>query len=109
MEAVIIQKNTSEHVADQFSNCWLAKYLKPVNCIYDNRGEFIGKAFRNLLDQGGINNNPCTFKNHQYNAANEILHYTMGSILRAESAKIQDEDEAAQAIDNALHTCIRDM
>ena len=34
------------------------------------------------------------------------MHSTMGSILRAETAKIQDEDEAAQAIDNALHTCI---
>ena len=48
-------------------------------------------------------------KNPQYNVACERMHYTMGSILQSETAKIQDEDKAAQAIDNALHTCIRPM
>ena len=33
----------------------------------------------------------------------------MGSILWYETEKIQDEDEASQAIDNALHTCIHAM
>ena len=96
-------------MADQFTNCWIAKYPKPVNCIYDNGGEFIGKAFRNLLDQAGIKKNPCNTKNLQSNAACERMHSKMGSILRAETAKIQDEDGAAQAIDNSLHTCINAM
>ena len=106
MEAIRILNKTSKHVSDQFDNCWLAKYPNTVNGIYDNGGEFIGKSFRNLLDQVGIKKKPCTVKNPQYNVACERMHYTMGSILQSETAKIQDEDEAAQAIDNALHTCI---
>ena len=109
MEAVRIRNKTSEHVADQFSNCWLSKYPKPVNCIYDNGGKFIGKAFRNLLYQAGIKKKTCTVKNPQSNAVCERMHSTMGSILRAETAKIQYEDEAAQAIINALQTCMHDM
>ena len=77
--------------------------------MYDNGGEFIGKAFSNLLDQAGINKKTCTVKNPQSNAACERMHSTMGSILRAETEKIQGEDEAAQAIDNSLHTCIHAM
>ena len=96
-------------MSDQFENCWLAKYPNTVNGIYDNGGEFIGKAFRNLLDQAGIKNKPCTVNNPQSNAACERMNSTMGSILRAETAKIQDEDEAAQAIDNALRNCIHAM
>ena len=96
-------------VADQFANFWLAKYPKPVNFIYDNGKEFIGKAFRDLLDQAGIKKKPCTVKNPQSNAAFEIMYSTMGSILRSETAKIQYEDEAAQDIDNSLHNCIHSM
>ena len=101
MEAVRIRNKTSEHVAEQFANFWLAKYPKPLNCIYDNRGEFIGKSFRNLFDHAGIKKKPCTVKNPRSNAACERMHSTMGSILRAETSNIQDEDEAAQSIDKS--------
>ena len=88
MESTRIRNKTSEHMSDQFANCWLEKYPKPVNCIYDNGDEFIGKAFRNLLDQTGIKKKPYTVKNPQSNTAGERMHSTMGSILRAEIAKI---------------------
>ena len=34
------------------------------------------------------------------------MHHTVGDILRAIKSKIADEDEAEQAVDNALYTCI---
>ena len=34
------------------------------------------------------------------------MHHTVGDILRAIKAKIADKDEAEQAVDNALYTCI---
>ena len=34
------------------------------------------------------------------------MHHTVGDILREIKAKIADEDEAEQAVDNALYTCM---
>ena len=48
-EAIRINNKTSNHVADQFQNCWLSRYPKPNKCIHDNGGEFIGRAFLDLL------------------------------------------------------------
>ena len=42
VEAIRIQNKTSEHIAEQFKNCWLARYPCPIKCIHDNGGEFIG-------------------------------------------------------------------
>eukprot|EP00957_Ditylum_brightwellii_P184548 14055540-Ditylum_brightwellii.AAC.1 len=41
-----IDNKTSEHVAQRFENSWLARYPRPVKCIHDNGGEFIGGAFQ---------------------------------------------------------------
>ena len=37
------------------------------------------------------------------------MHHTVGDILREIKAKIADEDEAEQAVDNALYTCMHEL
>ena len=53
MEAIRIKDKTSEHIAEQFANCWLARYPRPLKCIHDNGGEFIGWNFQELLTRYG--------------------------------------------------------
>ena len=42
LEIIRINNKTSENVAQQFSNCWLACYPWPFRVVCDNGGEFIG-------------------------------------------------------------------
>eukprot|EP00957_Ditylum_brightwellii_P067286 5106588-Ditylum_brightwellii.AAC.1 len=51
VEMIRLDNKTSEHVACQFDNVWLARYLQPGKCIHDNGGEFISAAFQQLLQQ----------------------------------------------------------
>ena len=46
---VLLTNRSSQHVANQFENCWLARYPRPNRCIHDNGGEFIGWQFQELL------------------------------------------------------------
>lgn len=109
MEAIRIRNKTSKHVAEQFANSWLARYPRPMRCIFDNGGEFVGKEFRELLTQAGIAKAPTTVKNPQSNAICERMHGTMADILKTiqdkESAP-ENEEQANQIIDNALATCV---
>ena len=67
----------------QFENQWLARYPRPVSCIYDPGPEFIGEPFQECLQRNGIQPSPTTVKNPQANAVCERLHSTVGDILRS--------------------------
>ena len=108
VEAVRIRDKTSEHIAEQFANCWLSRYPWPLKCIHDNGGEFIGWNFQELLSRYGIKSKPTSVKNPQSNAACERMHKTVADILRS---IIKDDPprrkrDAEQKIDNALSTCV---
>ena len=81
-EIIRIRNKTSKHVADQFANCWLSRYPRPIQCIHDNGGEFIGHEFQMLLDQAGIKSKPTTVKNPQANSICERMHKTVADMLR---------------------------
>ena len=82
VEIVRINNKTSQHISDQFSNTWLARYPSPNRCIFDNGGEFIGHEFQTLLNQNGIKPVPTTVKNPQSNGMCERMHQTFANVLR---------------------------
>ena len=49
VEMIRLENKTSNHVAQQFENCWLNRYPRPNKCIHDKGGEFIGPKFQGLL------------------------------------------------------------
>ena len=72
-EACTIQQKTSQHVAMKFENTWLSRYPKPMRCIHDNGGEFIGHPLTDV---------PTTIKNPQANALIKQTHLSIGDKLR---------------------------
>ena len=53
-ELIRIENKTSKHVSEQFENSWLARYPRPNRCIHDNKGEFLGYDFQELLGKMGV-------------------------------------------------------
>jgi hypothetical protein len=50
VELVRIDNKTSNHIRDKFSQTWLCLYHRPICCVHDKGGEFIGSEFQWLLD-----------------------------------------------------------
>lgn len=107
-ELILIHNRTSQHVAQQFENCWLARYPRPNRCIHDNGGEFIGWPFQELLQQAGIQDVATTTYNPQANAICERMHQTIGNILRTLTHvnPPANEQQARQIVENALATAM---
>jgi hypothetical protein len=78
---VHIKNKTSQHVAMQFENAWLARYPKPLCCVHDPGSEFIGAHFQSTLAAFGIGHMPCTPKNPQSNAICECMPRCAAKIL----------------------------
>lgn len=66
----------------QFVNTWLARYPKPVSCVFDQGGEFMGWSFQSMLEHNNIRGRPTTTKNPQANAICERMHQSVGNSLR---------------------------
>jgi transposase InsO family protein len=81
-ELSLIQNKSSAHVAMKFENEWLARYPKPVKCIYDHGTEFTGAEFQSLLTRYGIKKSPTSTKNPQANSICERMHLSVTNILR---------------------------
>lgn len=81
-EIIQIQKKTSEHITHKFFLSWIARYPRPLRCVHDNGGEFLGWEFQNLLSDLGVDSAPTTSRNPQSNAICERMHQTVGNILR---------------------------
>jgi transposase InsO family protein len=106
-ELIRLHNKTSQHVAQQFSNVWLARYPWPEVCVHDNGTEFTGLPFQRLLEQCAIRSRPTTSRNPQANAICERMHQTVGNILRAILHGEQvTATTANEIVDNALSTTI---
>ena len=105
-ELIRINNKTSEHVATQFENSWLARYPRPIHIIYDQGTEFKGYGFQRLLRQYGIRRHPTTVKNPQANSICERLHQTIGNNLRTllHTNPPNNINDANLLIDTALAT-----
>jgi hypothetical protein len=100
------ESTTRLHVALIVENEWLARYPRPLRCIYDNGGEFTGAPFQVMLLENGIQGVPTTVKNPQSNAINERIHQTVANILRTyvHTRVLNNADQAAIVMDTALAT-----
>ncbi|KAG7336539.1 reverse transcriptase RNA-dependent DNA polymerase [Nitzschia inconspicua] len=107
VEAGRVENSSSAQAALVFENQWLARYPRPLTCIFDQGTEFEG-AFLRCLHRNGIQAVPTTVKNPQANAICERMHSTLGDILHTllreqPPATIVD---AYGIIDNALASVI---
>jgi len=111
VELVRIEDKTASNIARQFENLWLSRYPKPVRCIHDNGGEFIGREFQLKLAQHGIHDAPTTSRNPTANAICERMHLVIGNILRTRfnNDSAPHITTANQAVDDALATCTHAM
>ena len=111
VEAIRIRNKTSEHIAEQFENCWLSRYPCPIKCIHNNHGEFIGWNFQEMLIQSRIQSKPTSVKNPQANAVCKLMHKTIADILRniIKEHPPTHQHKAKQKIDNGLATCVHTM
>ena len=54
MQARVVRSKKSEHIVEALLECWVAPYGVFQATIHDNGGEFIGKAFTEMVDMLGI-------------------------------------------------------
>ena len=106
-----IEDKTSAHLSQQFNNCWLSRYPKPLYCVPDNGGEFTGWEFQSLLEQASIESKPTTSRNPQANAICERMHQTVGNVLRTllHGQICGDDETVNQIIDDALATTMHTL
>jgi hypothetical protein len=82
VELVRIDDKTSDHIRDKFAQTWLCQYPRPIRCVHDKGGKFIGSEFHWLLELFSINDVCSTSKNPQSNAICERMHQTVENVLR---------------------------
>ena len=110
-ELAPIQNKTAAHVASVFEHLWLSRYPKPIKCIHDQGGEFIGADFQYKLQQWDIQDSPTTSKNATANAICERMHLTVGNILRTRfnNNAAPNIQVAEDAVKDALAACCHAM
>jgi transposase InsO family protein len=81
-EIAEIRDKSSEGNAKMLSQTWFCRYPRPKRCIHDNRSEFLGKEFQELLKSYGIKSVAKTVKNSQANFV-ERVHQTLRKMLRS--------------------------
>jgi len=105
-EVVRITTKKAAYIGLMFENTWLSRYPRPMHCIFDQGGEFIGVGFQQMLHKHGIKPHPTTAKNPQANAICERLHQTIANAIRAltHTNPPRDLNEATLAVDTAIST-----
>ena len=82
VELIRVDNKTSQHIAQQFKNCWLSRYPWPERCVHDNGKEFVGYEFKQLLRNANIQSKRTTSRNPQGNSVCERMHQTVRNVLR---------------------------
>lgn len=70
--------------------------------IHDNRGEFIGSGFQELLDNYGVKAKPTTVKNPQSNMLHERIHLALCEILRIQELYVPKQSTIENKINQIL-------
>ena len=111
VELTRIDNKTSDHIRNKFTQTWLSRYPRPMRCVHDKGGEFIGSEFQWLLNMFSIKDIQSTAKNPQSNSICERMHQTVGNILRTVlySNPPKNMSQARDIIDEALATAMHAM
>jgi len=62
-EVVEIKNKIAKHIGIMLDRIWFSRYPRPVQCIYDNGNEFLGKDFQEILESYGVEGIVTTIKN----------------------------------------------
>jgi hypothetical protein len=68
VELICVDNKKAKHIRDKFTQCWPCQYPRPVQCLHDKGGEFIGQNFQWLLEVFSIKDVCSTSKNPISNA-----------------------------------------
>ena len=111
VELIRIDNKTANHIHNKFVQSWLSRYPRPMRCVHDKGGEFIGSEFQWLLNLFSVKDVQSTAKNPQSNSICERMHQTVGNILRTTmySNPPQNMPQARDIIDQALATAMHAM
>ena len=111
VELIRIDNKTAEHIRDKFVQSWLTRYPRPMRCVHDKGGEFIGSSFQWLLNMFSVKDVQSTAKNPQSNSICERMHQTVGNVLRTYlySNPPRNMTQAKDIIDQALATAMHAM
>jgi hypothetical protein len=111
VELIRIDNKTAKHIRDKFTQSWLCQYPRPVRCLHDKGGEFIGQNFQWLLEIFSIKDVCSTSKNPQSYAICERMHQTVNNVLSTlvHTNPPQNMTQARDIIDNALATAMHTM
>jgi hypothetical protein len=111
VELIHVDNKTAKHTRDKFTQSWLCCYPRPVQCLHDKGGEFIGQNFQWLLEIFSIKDVCSTSKCPQSNAICERMHQTVTNVLRTlvHTNQSQNRTQARDMIDNALATAMHAM
>ena len=102
LEIAAITNKNAEEIATLVDDVWFARYPRPLYCIHDNVGEFIGSGFQELLDSYGVNPKPTTVKNPQSNGLHERTHLVICEMLRIQSLYVPKQSTAEKEINRIL-------
>ncbi len=96
---------------DNFFQSWLALYPRPICCVHNKGGKFIGSTFQWLFVSFDIKDVQSASKNPQSNLICERMHQTVGNVLRVllYSNPPQNMTQARNIVDQALATAMHAM
>ena len=111
VELIRIDNKTAAHIKSKFVQSWLSRYPRPIRCVHDKGGEFIGQEFQWLLNMFSIKDVQSTAKNPQSNSICERMHQTVGNVLRTilHSNPPANMTLARDIVDEALATAMHAM
>ena len=76
-EEIQIKNKTSKHISEQFQNSLLSRFPRPVYCIHDRGGEFIGEPLQTMLANFGVKENQQQQRIQQKNqSVNKCITHT---------------------------------
>ena len=104
IEIIYITNKRSREIVYLVDSEWFCRYPRPLECKYDNGGEFDGIEFSELLESYGIKNKPTTVKNPQANATHERVHLVIAEMLRTQSIKIYEGTTIEEEIRRLLQS-----
>ncbi len=81
-EMAEISCKESIYIANKVEQVWFTRYPWPVKVTFDRGSEFMSDFAQMVQEDLGLKKKPTTVKNPQENAILEIIHQTLGNIIR---------------------------
>jgi hypothetical protein len=111
VKLIHVDNKTAKHIRDKFTQTWLCRYTRPVRCLHDKGGKFIGQNFQWVLEIFS-NKDVCSSSNNpQSNAICERMHQIVNNVLRTlvHTNPPHNMTQARDIIDDALATAMHAM